>query len=111
MSQITLEELDDYIFDLSSKYQGDLTVLANAIGALNLGKIYGWRVIRIIYSPLTYRKYQKTLNLEFKNVLPEVTDFSKRSKGFQLVSGINKYWKAVSGEFHIDSKERREAVS
>jgi len=111
MAIMTQQELDDYIFNLSIEYHGDLTLLADAIGALNLGKIYGWKVLRIIYSPLTYRKYQKALGLEFNNVLPETTDYSHRSYGFKLVNGINKYWQAVGGQFKIDYKERRLAVS
>lgn len=111
MAIMTQQEIDDYIFNFSIEYHGDLTLLADSIGALNLGRIYGWKVLRIIYSPMTYRKYESALNLEFNKVLPEVTNYSKRSYGFKLVEGVNKYWQAVSGQFKLDSKERRLAVS
>lgn len=111
MATMTNEDLESHVNNLMISFHGDLTLLADAIGALNLGKIYGWKVLRIIYSPLTYKKYENVIGLEFNKVLPETTNYSKRSYGFQIVQEANKYWQAVSGQFKIDSKERRLAVS
>lgn len=105
------KKLDEYVKNLMEVFQGDLTDLADAVGALNLGRVYGWKVLRIIYSPVTYRKYQKILGLDFKAVLEEKTDFSKRNKGYQIALDLNKYWETVQGVFTIDSKEKRFATS
>jgi hypothetical protein len=108
---MTQEELDDYFRNLMETFKGDLTDLADAVGALNLGKVYGWKVLRIIYSPVTYRKYQKILGLDFKEVLEDKTDFSERNRGYKIALELNKYWEIVQGAFSIDSKEKRVAVS
>ncbi|MGV1046889.1 hypothetical protein [Limnohabitans sp.] len=100
------DELNAYIENLMQTYKGDLTLLADSLGALNLGKRYGWRVLRIIYSPMTYRKYQKALGLEFNAVVPEVTPLSERSVGYKIASKIKDYWAAVRREYGIDAKER-----
>lgn len=105
------EEIDEYILNLMENFQGDLTDLADAVGAFNLGRVYGWKVLRIIYSPVTYRKYQKIIGLDFKLVLKDKTEFSLRNKGYSLASDLGKYWETVQGAFTIDAKEKRTAVS
>jgi len=107
---MTDKELDDYIYNLKTTFRGDLTDLAAALGALDLGRTYGWKVLRIIYSPVAYRKYQKILNLEFKEVLSDETDFSMRSAGYKLVDSVSKYWDIVSRKFALDSKIRTSTV-
>jgi hypothetical protein len=107
---MTDKELDDYIKNLMETYKGDLTLLADAVGALNLGRVYGWRVLRVVYSPMTYRKYQKALGVEFNNVVPELTALSERSVGYKIASKIKDYWAAVRREYGIDAKDRVLAV-
>lgn len=108
---MTDKELDDYIYNLKITFRGDLTDLAAALGALDLGRTYGWKVLRIIYSSVTYRKYQKILGLEFKLVLQETTDYSMRSAGFKLVTDSKKFWEVAKGHFSIDSKIKTLAVT
>jgi hypothetical protein len=103
---MTEKELNAYIFNLKTTFKGDLTHLAAALGALELGKTYGWKVLRIIYSPIAYRKYQKILGLEFKTILQPETIYSKKSVGFNLTVKLNNFWFAVSRKFSMDSKIR-----
>jgi hypothetical protein len=103
---MTNEELDNHIHNLMGTYKGDLTDLADSVGALNFGRFYGWKVLSIIYSPLTYRKYQKILGLNFKEVLPEIAEFTERSKGYQLVTTLHDYWQVVNRRIPIEASER-----
>jgi len=111
MEKMTPEELDEHIYNLMATYKGDVTLLADAVGALNFGKFYGWRVLMIVYSPITYRKYQKVLGLNFKDVVPEIAEFTERSKGYQLVSKLNNFWKVVKREVVVEPSIRNEVVS
>lgn len=108
---MTQEELDAHINNLMATYKGDVTLLADAIGALRLGQSFGWAVLMIVYSPVTYRKYQKILGLDFKEILPEKGEFAERSRGYQLVTDIKKFWKIVKREIAIDSKDRTMVLS
>lgn len=103
---MTDAELDNYIQDLKKNFKGDLTHLAAALGALDLGRTYGWRVLRIIYSPIAYRKYQKILGFQFKDVLDDETQYSKRSCGFKLVESASDFWKFADRIKPIDAKVR-----
>lgn len=104
--EMTQQELNDYVDNLKITFKGDLTHLAAALGALELGKTYGWKVLRIIYSPISYRKYQKILGLEFKSVLKEETIYSKKSAGYNLSLKLGNFWDAVSRDYSMDSKTR-----
>jgi hypothetical protein len=106
MALMTAEELTNHVDEVMKNFKGDIVELSNAIGALNVGRFYGWRVLRIIISNASYRKYQRILGLEFKTVLPETTDYSKKSAGYMLVMKAERFWDAVNNVFKIDSKEK-----
>jgi len=108
---MTDKEIDEHIYNLMATYKGDVTLLADAVGALRLGQSFGWAVLMIVYSPMTYRKYQKTLGLDFKEILPEKGEFAERSRGYQLVKDIKNFWQIVKREISIDSKERTMVLS
>lgn len=101
------EDLDNHIDSLMESFKGDIVDLTHAIGAVTVGRKYGWRVLRIIVSSHAYAKYQRILGLEFKDVLPEKTDFSEKSCGYNLVNSLDKFWQVVRGQFSIDAKLKR----
>ena len=83
----------------ADEYQGQLDVLESAIGMVMLGRLYGWRVMLLVHSPSTIRKYLKILGLRhLKDVLPEVGVFAHRSRAWRLVQGTRNFWKAVRGQ-------------
>lgn len=106
MATMTNEQLDSHVNNLMITFHGDLSDLYSAVGALNLGKVYGWRVLKIIINPITYRKYEKILCLSFKDVLSETTDYSYRSYGYKMAMEIGKYWDIAQRRFSMDSKIR-----
>ncbi|MFN9473167.1 hypothetical protein [Acidovorax sp.] len=81
------------------EFNGDLDELESAIGMLVLGRHYGWRVMLLIHSPSTIRKYTKILNVQsLRDVLPEVGVLAHRSKAWRLVEGTRNFWKVVRGQ-------------
>jgi hypothetical protein len=104
------DDLDNHIDSLMENFKGDIVDLTHAIGAVTVGRKYGWRVLRIVISNASYRKYQRILGLEFKSVLPEQTDFSEKSCGYNLVVNAGKFWDAVNGIFKVDPKQKTNFV-
>lgn len=81
------------------RFDGDLDELESAIGMLMLGRHYGWRVVLLIHSPSTIRKYLKILGLpNLRGVLPEVGVLAHRSRAWRLVEGTSNFWKVVRGQ-------------
>lgn len=80
-------------------YQGDLDELESAIGMLMLGRHYGWRVMMLIHTQATIRKYLRILGLQnLRDVLPEVGVLAHRSRAWRLVNGTTKFWDVVRGQ-------------
>lgn len=80
-------------------FQGNLDDLESAVGMLMLGRHYGWRVLLLIHSPNTVRKYLKILGLKnLRDVLPETGVLAHRSNAWRLVDGTSNFWKVVRGQ-------------
>jgi hypothetical protein len=90
-------EQERQLKELMSTYKGDVTLLGSAVGALVTGRLYGWRVVRLLYSSATYTKYQKLLGIDFKKWCPETTELSGRSAGYRFTLKVGKFWEFVRG--------------
>lgn len=110
MAHMTLDELNLHIDKVMVGYKGDIVDLAHAIGAARIGHHYGWRVLRLVVSQVSYRKYQKLLQIDFKDSLPEFTPYTEKSAGYQLVVKLNNFWDVVKGIASIDRKEKTSIV-
>lgn len=103
---MTDAELLEHIDKVASEYIGDISHLSSAIGAVMLGRVYGWRVIRIITSSKIYTRHQRILSLDFKQVLPEETEFSKKSIGYSIAKKLDKFWDVVNSKFKMETHEK-----
>lgn len=96
---MTDPELQQLIHRAVDDFDGNLTDLGSAIGMLVLGRRYGWRVMLLIHSPGTVRKYLKILGLKnLRDAVPEVGELAHRSNAWRLVEGTNHFWKVVRGQ-------------
>ena len=98
-------DFDSHIQRTVENYQGDATVLGNALGALVLGRYVGWRVLRVVYSSNSYSKYQKILGIQFRDVLRERDIYAKKSLGLSILDEVGGFWdfcrsSAGSAELH-----------
>ena len=103
MNKMTIEQLVAHVDNVASTYKGDSHVLFGAIGALFVGRLYGWRVIRVFLSTSTYAKYQRVLGLDFKKVMPPETELSDRALAYRIVKRVKDFWGIVRGQFPIEN--------
>ena len=87
-----------------ASYTGQGAQLASALGALVLGQHYGTRVLRMVHSPSTYRKYERILGIRFEDLCPETTDLSEKNAGFAFARKIGAFWDVVMGRNKIEKK-------
>lgn len=98
------DDQERIILDNMYKYKGSGTALESALGALVIGRHFGWRVLRMIHSPSTYRKYEEYLGLKFEEVCPEDTKHSNRNVGFEISKKIGSFWDVVMGRKKVEEK-------
>jgi len=99
------EEAEQIILQHMREFSGVGTTLESALGSLILGQYFGWRVLKILHNPATYRKYEKALGVEFKDVCPEITEFGKKkSIGYAITEKLGSFWAVVMGKRKVADK-------
>lgn len=87
-----------------AEYTGPSTRLSGAIGALVMGRMFGWRALRMMHNPATIRLYESVLGVDFKKDCPAETTLSKRSKGYRAWKDTGAYWDVVMGRRKVERK-------
>lgn len=99
-----LKQLQEIELRAIAKFSGNLDELESALGFLRMGFQYGWKVLAIIHSKKTFKKYEQILEIDAHELLPEETPTSDRSIGFAMAKKLSKFWQIVNGEEKIDRK-------
>ncbi len=86
-------------------FEGQLDDLERAIGMLHMGFHFGWRVLVLVHSKRTIRKYEGILGIVVRDFFPEEGPSSYRSSGLKIAMGLDNFWKAVSGETKIEGRK------
>lgn len=88
-------------------FHGALDELEGALGMYMLGRHFGWKVLYIVHSKKTVRKYEQILGIDVRTEFEAETPDSVRSNGYRLAQAFSNFWKVVSGEEKIDRSERK----
>lgn len=97
-----LREIEEYAI---ANFRGDLCQLESAMGMLRMGHHFGWRVLYLIHTKQTIRKYEDILGVKIRDVFPETGPSSYRSVGLNLAMRFNNFWKVVGGDTKIPRKK------
>jgi hypothetical protein len=98
------EEQNKVLSDRCENFKGQITTLSAALGAIHVGHIYGWRVLKIIHSPATLKKYEQIIGLKYEEICPETTENSMRNVGYRVSQKIGAFWKVVLGQVKVENK-------
>jgi hypothetical protein len=104
-TRMTQDELQRVIDTAIKTYQGDISVLEAAIGALHIGLKIGWKPLRLVHSHKTFTNYQKVLGLDFHEVLPEVGVLADKSMAWRIAKYAHNFWDVARGTLPGRSKE------
>lgn len=80
-----------------SNFRGDVSDLESALGMYVIGRHVGWKVLYIIHSKRTIRKYEDILGIAVREEFPEIGLDASRSMGFKVLETVSNFWKAISG--------------
>src|SRR5688572_5444136 len=98
------EDTRTRIMQAAKHYTGHAPTLESAFGAVMIGRLYGWRVLKMIHNPSTYRKYEEILGLKFTDICPERTELSRKSPGLTAADKNNSFWAVVRGTIQVKGK-------
>jgi len=73
-------QLDEIRANAKADFEGDLDELESALGMLDIGHDFGWKVLYIIHSKRTIRKYERILKIKIREI------FDKRGRARQIMA-------------------------
>jgi hypothetical protein len=108
LDQAKLARTADVIQGAIDRFEGGTDELESALGMYILGHYVGWKVLVLVHSKKTIRKYEEILDIRVRDEFPEEGSQSHRSRALSIAKTLSNFWKAVSGEDKsIDRDERK----
>jgi hypothetical protein len=94
------EAADRYLFlDKAIRQTGlQLDELESALGMYMIGFHFGWKVLYVIHSKKTIRKYEEILGISVRDVFDEIGPDAERTNAYKVMQAVSSFWKLVSGE-------------
>lgn len=99
-----MEHLPQQIIERAATFVGDGRHLEAALGAYTMGQLYGWRVLYLLHSPGTCRRYESILGARFDELCPETTELSRKSFGMRIVESLGSFWKVAKGSLYAGER-------
>ena len=87
-----------------ANFSGSLEELEKAVGMLMVGYHFGWKVLLLVHSKRTIKKYEAILEIDIKDFFPAEGRSSKRSMGLDLAKQIGNFWQVVSGDIKVENR-------
>ncbi len=84
--------MDKAIFNFS----GSLDELEGALGMYMIGRHFGWKVLYVIHSKKTIRKYEEILDIAVRDEFDETGPDAQRSLGYRAVEFTSNFWKSIT---------------
>lgn len=75
-----------------------LDELESALGMYMIGFHFGWKVLYVIHSKKTVRKYEQLLGIDVREAFDEFGPDADRTNAYKVISTVSNFWKLVSGE-------------
>jgi hypothetical protein len=70
----------------------------SAIGMYVLAHHFGWKVLYLIHSKKTIRKYEEILGIKLSEKFQEFERDAPRTNAYKIIQAVTNFWKLVSGD-------------
>jgi hypothetical protein len=106
LSDLQRKQLSEIQENAIAGFTGQLDELESALGMLAMGHHFGWKVLYLIHSKKTVRKYEDILGIKIRDIFPEKGPSSYRSYGLNLAEKIGNFWKVAGGDIKIPDRRK-----
>lgn len=70
----------------------------SALGMYLLAHHLGWKVLYLVHSKKTIRKYEEILGIKLSEVFDEFGPDAERTNAYKIIKAVSNFWKLVSGD-------------
>lgn len=85
--------------------------LESALGMYMLAHYFGWKVLYLIHSKRTIRKYESLLGIKLSETFEPFGPDAERTNAYTLSKMVSNFWKAVSGDEKLPPGIDKRAMS
>jgi hypothetical protein len=103
------DELMKKIDQVSGDFIGQCDDLYMIVGMIVVGRLYGWRVVRLTVSRSMWAKAVKLFG-DPKELMRERGKYAGKSVGLAVVDNLDAYWDVVKGIVSVPVSERRKIM-
>jgi len=100
------EELMKQIEDLTKGYKGDISNFYEAVGMVVVGRLFGWKVIRLVSSGRSWT-FTNALFGDLKELLPERGQYAYKSVGLKIADELGDYWEFIKRHKSMPIEQRK----
>lgn len=100
------EELMQKIEEVTSGFQGDISHLYEAVGMIVVGRLFGWRVMRLVSARRAWPDAIKLFG-DPKQLMPERGKYAYKSVGLKIVDELGEYWDVIKRKKSMPIQEKR----
>jgi hypothetical protein len=106
---MTDEQFNQKVEELLKDYKGQVDHFYEAVGMVSVGRLVGWRVMRLVASR---RCWELSCQLfgDLKKELPERGRYAHKSVGLKIVDKLGGYWDVVRGEKSFRMSQDRRSL-
>lgn len=104
---MTDEELMAKIDQVSGEFKGQIDDLYMSIGMIMMGRLFGWRVLRLTSSRSQWARATKLFG-DLKELMPERGKYAHKSIGLAIADKLGSYWDVVKGIVSVPMSDRKE---
>lgn len=87
------------LMDTAIRSEGfQINELESALGMYMIGFHFGWKVLYLVHSKKTIKKYETMLGIKVNEVFDEYGPDADRTNAYKLIQSATNFWKLVSGD-------------
>jgi hypothetical protein len=91
-----------FIHSVVARFTGVSNELESALGMYIIGRYFGWKILHIMHSKNTIKKYEAILGISIREEFPELGLDADRSLVHDSIMQLTNFWQAVSGKSKIE---------
>lgn len=103
------EQLNEKIEQVCESFQGQIPDLFQMIGIVVAGRLFGWRVVRLVVPRRIWTMVMCTFG-DPKVWMPERGRLAYKSVGLKLVDEMGDYWGYIRGSVRREISDRNLAI-
>ncbi len=106
---ITDEELFGRIDQVSGDFKGQLDDLYKVVGMIVIGRLFGWRVVRLVSTHGLWSKANRYFG-DVKELMPERGKYAHKSVGLKIADELGQFRDVVLGLVSVPAQDKKQIM-